>query len=832
MSAPAGFGIRFGKGWRMLVPHEVRARIPAGLRLWTKNLIASDLDRSRRGRASRLEDRLWGGFSGRALAGLAEIRAEGSPGAAAQAAWILARWRAVAGDDAGALDEIVAMRETDPPVATQTRQYRLEALFLIRLGRGAEAERLLRARLEGRDPDSSDRLLLSAACNPGSGGTDPAAALAHLDGVFAASGLAGVRPSSPDGALKLDALTGAGPVAPVFDPEGRVTVIVPAHRAEDTISTALRSLAAQSWTNLEILVVDDASPDGTAAEVEAFAERDPRIRLVRRETNGGSYAARNSGLAEATGVYVTNHDSDDWSHPEKIRLHVEDLRTRDAPFNLSAWVRTSDDMVFQGPWRPTRKLVTRNLSSVFFRRDVAERVGPWDTARVSADREFINRMQKVFGLPRQKPLLPDVPLSFGRAGEGSMTALKATHVSSQYHGIRREYHEACDEWHARLDLDAVRTSGLDGAPPFVAAPVPIRSTRSPEPRLDLLFIGDFNFHGGAFHSAMNMIAAGRAAGKRCGLLQYRRHDEDVTRPLKTDVRRFARDHDVRIVAAGEALEARVAIVTYPPIFEEKLDRFPQVEPEHVVVVVNQMAERDAAKTDVAYDPARVRAHLRELLGSEGSWAPISERVRALMEADPRYPAPAPDTWTPLIDTSVWCACDPVWRGGTRARPVIGRHGRDNRLKWPSDPEALRAAYCAGRPCELRFLGGARHARRALRRWPRNWRELPFGSEDVRDFLGDLDFFLHYPDPSYIEEFGRAPMEAMAVGVPVILPPEFEPTFGEAALYATPNGVWPCVEALWRDEAAWMERVAAGRRFVATRCGQDAFAARVSRIETS
>ena len=108
---------------------------------------------------------------------------------------------------------------------------------------------------------------------------------------------------------------------------------------------------------------------------------------------------------------------------------------------------------------------------------------------------------------------------------------------------------------------------------------------------------------------------------------------------------------MRIVAPGETLEARTAIVTYPPVFEEALDRFPQVAPEHVVVVVNQMAERDSAGLDVAYDPPRVRAHLRELLGSEGLWAPISERVRALMEADPRIPRRHVDTWTPPIDTA-------------------------------------------------------------------------------------------------------------------------------------------------------------------------------------
>ena len=164
----------------------------------------------------------------------------------------------------------------------------------------------------------------------------------------------------------------------------------------------------------------------------------------------------------------------------------------------------------------------------------------------------------------------------------------------------------------------------------------------------------------------------------------------------------------------------------------------------------------------------------------------------------------------------------------RRAPVIGRHGRDHPLKWPRDRADLRAAYCAGRPCETRFLGGAVHARSRVGRWPRNWRDESFGARDVQEFLADLDIFVHYPDRDYIEEFGRAPMEAMAVGVPVILPPEFEPTFGQAALYAEPDGVWPLVRALWTDRAAWEARVAAGRAFVRTHCGYGVFPARLAR----
>ncbi|MEM1130215.1 MAG: hypothetical protein AAGH83_06805, partial [Pseudomonadota bacterium] len=259
------------------------------------------------------------------------------------------------------------------------------------------------------------------------------------------------------------------------------------------------------------------------------------------------------------------------------------------------------------------------------------------------------------------------------------------------------------------------------------------------------------------------------------------------------------------------------------------DRFPVVDHDRLLVVVNQMAERDNQGKDVAYDPERVRENLTAAFGSEGQWLPISERVRQVMANDARYPAPSPETWTPMVDTSIWCARSPVWRGDSRKVPVIGRHGRDHPLKWLSDPAELRAAYCADKPCKLRFLGGARHARRRIAPWPSNWHSAAFGAQDVREFLADLDFFIHYPDVTYIEEFGRAPMEAMAVGVPVVLPPVFEPTFGSGALYAEPEEVWPVISALWDDRAAWEARVAAGRDFVREFCSYAAFPGRIERL---
>lgn len=804
------------------LPASLRARLPLGVEDWLRRAVLPRLTGA--GPVTPIEDRLWGGFSRPARAELAALLAAPGtpPRTAAEAALALARWHGTAGEDADALALAREARERDRGLDGDRRQYLLEALLLCRLGRRAEARALLDGR---RGFDVSAALMRANLPDP----ADPAAEVERLEAinaVFRRFGLAPVGKRDPAAPLSLDNLRGEG--AQVGE-GSLVTVIVPVWNAGTTLATALRSLAEQTHAALEVLVVDDASTDASADVAAGFARADPRFRLIRQQANAGSYAARNRALAEARGEFVTVQDADDWSHPERIARHLADLTARRAPFNVSDWARATGALQFWGPWRLGPNLVGANFSSVFFRRELVDRVGPWDTARVSADREFAARIERLHGLGPQRAFLPSAPLAFGRSAPDSLTRASATHAATLLHGVRREYREASAFWHAGLDPARIRAEGWQGEPPFFPAPRLIRGTPGPEPRHDALFIGDFNLKGGAFQSAMQMIRAARAAGLDVALLHYRRYDLDPTRPLDPAVRRFAADHGVRIVAPGEQVRAETVIVTYPAVLDQPMDRFPEIAHERLAVVVNQMAERDRAGRERAYDPARVRVNLAELLGSEGAWIPISARVRTLMAADPRYPAPHPDTWTPLIDLAEWRAGPATRSGPTRQRPVLGRHGRDDPLKWPRDPAALAAAYCADRPCEVRFLGGARQARARLRRWPRNWHDQPFGAEDVRAFLAGLDVFLHFPDPDYIEEFGRAPMEAMAAGVPVILPPEFEPTFGPAALYAPPEGVWPLVERLWQDAAFRAARRAAGRAFVEENCGLATFPARLARL---
>lgn len=96
-----------------------------------------------------------------------------------------------------------------------------------------------------------------------------------------------------------------------------VSVIIPIYKVEDYLKTCVDSVLQQSYQQLEVILVDDGSPDDCGAICDAYAAADPRVLVIHR-ANGGLSAARNSGLECATGEFITFVDSDDWIDRETI----------------------------------------------------------------------------------------------------------------------------------------------------------------------------------------------------------------------------------------------------------------------------------------------------------------------------------------------------------------------------------------------------------------------------------------------------------------------------------------------------------------------------------
>ncbi|MFC5367586.1 glycosyltransferase family 2 protein [Salinirubrum litoreum] len=105
-----------------------------------------------------------------------------------------------------------------------------------------------------------------------------------------------------------------------------VSVVIPTYNRADVLPRAVETALDQTLTDIEVIVVDDASTDETLAVLEEYD--DPRLTVLEHETNSGASAARNTGIAVAEGDYVALLDSDDEWAPEKLERQVETVATR------------------------------------------------------------------------------------------------------------------------------------------------------------------------------------------------------------------------------------------------------------------------------------------------------------------------------------------------------------------------------------------------------------------------------------------------------------------------------------------------------------------------
>ena len=99
----------------------------------------------------------------------------------------------------------------------------------------------------------------------------------------------------------------------------------------------------------------------------------------------------------------------------------------------------------------------------------------------------------------------------------------------------------------------------------------------------------------------------------------------------------------------------------------------------------------------------------------------------------------------------------------------------------------------------------------------------------RDFLRQLDVFVYFPHPDWVESFGRVVIEAMAAGVPVILPAHFTSLFNEAALYAEPHEVTSLVDRLMADPGLYDRQVRTAWAYVEERFGYSQHARRIEAL---
>lgn len=624
---------------------------------------------------------------------------------------------------------------------------------------------------------------------------DVTAWLAVLNEPFDAAGLEPVRLDPPPGtpASSPFASLRATPRAKVDDAEC-VTVVMSAFNPDQDIRMAARSVLDQSWTNLQLLVIDDASPDTSAAEALAGLD-DHRLEIVTAEINGGTYQARNIALLHARGEWITVHDSDDFAHPRRLELQVEAIRgTRTRMASRSHAIRAYPDLTLTYVGYPPSRL---NASSLLFRREAVDLVGGFDLVRKSGDMEYPLRLQAV--RPGAVLDMPSrTPLAITQLRTGSLSRSDA--VPGWTHWTRIAYRDFYSAWHETI---------AKGEDPRHAVPAP-RATAGPRP---------FAVPTPTFLATVDRPGAPTAA--------------DVV--VVSDLRRGRTHADVsaRVRAlASHGLTVAVAHLEgpHPPVSRRSLlDASSMGVVNDGTAFFTQHHETLDVGVVLVEDPSCLL--LREDDGS--AWT--VGRVRVVEEGDPATltaaTAAAASLWrapVELVTSTVAAAASPrparspERRPGTR-RVVLAHPVGGTSKGWALAARELLDHLPDRDEVEVRLADDGNPARAALgtERLPAGW--VPMGLTGPRaGWLTGADaVVLTTLTPDLDPAAGTLARQAVAAGALAVVPSRLA-HLGDLVI-ATDEPAASVVTALWSDSAAWSD--AANRaRNAASRTAEDSVSA--------
>ena len=102
-----------------------------------------------------------------------------------------------------------------------------------------------------------------------------------------------------------------------------ISVIIPVYNVEKYLHVCLNSLLYQTYQNFEIICIDDASSDSSLEILEYFTKKDPRIKIIKNDSNRGQGYSRNRGLEVAQGKYISFLDADDWFSPNAFEILIK-----------------------------------------------------------------------------------------------------------------------------------------------------------------------------------------------------------------------------------------------------------------------------------------------------------------------------------------------------------------------------------------------------------------------------------------------------------------------------------------------------------------------------
>ena len=687
------------------------------------------------------------------------------------------------------------------------------AEVLQRLGMSAQAHRFLKNTNITRRDNVHVSLVKLNAISEKHGASSPEWQDA-LNSLFAEEQLAPITLSHEKHELHpLDQLAATSTPRSVDGP--MISVIVPSYEGSRYIETTLDCLYQQTWKNIEVIVVDDGSSTENFKKLEEIIDRFPSdFKLVRQEENLGAYPARNRALRIACGDFITVHDDDDWSHPQKLEIQAKHLMENPkVPGNMTRHARATEDLFFTRI-NNNPSYAQPNFSSLMVRKSIFTQIGTWDEVNRGADAEFRDRLVQLTGRPVE--VLLKTPLSFTRTHEASLTAgeINRGYIDPSrlfYQASYQAAHDSLNE--GQLDFGFARPKNLMPG---------LRGKNLGH--YDAVFATDFSFPGGTSTLTLNEIETAANAGFKVGMLHLFSPLNAGSTSVTPRALELAKRPDIDVLSLSDELDTDLLLVRHLSVLQFADNLHSNFTTQKGVVVVNNPPILKGGKGYGA-DVQNVAENFKAIFGIIPEIRAESGLTRSLLTPLTHSNRLTSELWPGFLDLSSIKPRRPI---DTSKKPVVGRHTRDNALKWPSALQTYRDVYRSNDVFDVKVMGGIQSlSPKAQEIVSTNAEVIPFNGLPVSDFLDDLDFWVYFHSDKLTESFGMATVEAMAKGLVVILPHYMEENFGRAAVYAEPHEVRDVVSSFWSNPDKYEQQSNLARQIALSNFGKNAFLERLS-----
>lgn len=234
-----------------------------------------------------------------------------------------------------------------------------------------------------------------------------------------------------------------------------VSIIMTAYNSEKYIHRAIDSILAQTYKNIELIIVDDCSTDDTFNILLSYSKKDIRIKPLYCQKNMGTYCAKNYGITKSRGEFIALQDSDDISLSNRIETQLNILLSDK---NLIASCCNYERRDKKNNIVMNRGLKSRlGLICILFRKSVIDEMGYFDSVRIGADDEFVERLKKKYGRKRMKNITDSLYISYSRKGSLSNSNNKNKIDISKNKDFlsnnRKLYAESYNKWHKKVVED-------------------------------------------------------------------------------------------------------------------------------------------------------------------------------------------------------------------------------------------------------------------------------------------------------------------------------------------------------------------------------------------